>query len=109
MNKIFYEQELEMEMRKKLEGFGGMSSATEDELADEDMGVLENRMALKGGLENTIRDHNEDILNGLIMKKIHSHFKNIDLNKVNDQNLRLQVQMITEQIANHFSSLRSVA
>lgn len=37
---------------------------------DDETAKLEKEMALKGGLENIIRDNNEEILNQLIMKKV---------------------------------------
>ena len=63
------------------------------------------RKTLKG-IENVKREFNREIMNELLIRKIKKHMPNLNEIDIKNENAKVQIKLITEEMLNHFSTLK---
>ena len=58
------------------------------------------------GMENVKREFNREIMNDLLVRKIKKHMPDLNEIDITNENAKVQIKLITEEMLNHFSTLK---
>lgn len=85
--------------------FRSMNLTAEPEEEDE-FNDNQNKFAFRGSLDNYIQENTRNILDDLILKKIKKYIETVDIDKTKDDQLKFQIQRITDEVLGQFRSLK---